>query len=411
MQQPISQRPIPSSQHTHPIEVPSLSSAPTPRKAPLVGIIGVSVLVLGLVGWTATRIVSASGKQKTIAAQRTEDAARNLAAAKAPPKVKVVQPSDETWAPVVELDGTLEAGQRAELGFKIAGRLSQVSAKLGQDVKSGALVAVLDSGEAGAQLRAAQAQTRAAEAQLALANDNQRRTASMVTSGSMAEAAGVQTTQSQALAQAQADAARAQVNLIQASLENHRLIAPFAGTITQAPDGVGSVVSPGITLFEIADLSTLKLKGTLSEGDAALVGAGSKIEITTEHGKTEGTLTTVLNAVDPATRRVRVEATINNKKEPKLRAGSFVKGTIRAGAPIRVQKLPHETLRPGTDDQILAVVGDHVELRRITYTTATDGSLLVRFGLGQSERVVLSPKPELEPGQTVNLEAAPEKAP
>jgi len=270
-------------------------------------------------------------------------------------------------------------------------------------VKVGALLGVLDANETSAQLRAAEAQIRAAEAQLALADDAERRTSSMVQSGSLSEASGVQSAQSKALAQAQADSAKAQAVLVQVNLGNHRLVAPFAGTITRAPDGIGSVVSPGVSLFEINDLSTLKLKGTLSEGDAALVRQGSEVQITSEQGAVTGVLTTVLGAVDPATRRVRVEATIDNKKEPKLRAGSFVRGKINAGDPIPVLELPRDVLRPGSQDELFVVEGDKLAVRRVTYSLAKDGSLLVRTGLEGTERVVISPKPEYETGRVVTV--------
>jgi RND family efflux transporter MFP subunit len=304
----------------------------------------------------------------------------------------------------VELDGTLSAGQSAEVGFKIGGRLSKVSVKVGDKVRAGSLLGVLDASETQAQLRAAEAQLRAAEAQLALADDAQRRTTSMVQSGSLAEATGVQSTQTKALAEAQADAAKAQAALVQVNLGSHRLVAPFAGTITRAPDGIGAVVGPGSSLFEVQDLSTLKLKGTLSESDAGLVEQGSKLKVVTERGEVEGELTTVLGAVDPATRRVRVEATIKNDQEPKLRAGAFVRGTIKAGDPIDVLVLPHDALRAGAQGEVFVVEGDKIALRRVTYAVDKDGSLLVRFGLRADERVIIRPKPEFEAGQVVTVD-------
>jgi membrane fusion protein, multidrug efflux system len=385
------------------------AATPTRRKAPLIGVIGAAVLSLALVGWIGMRVVSATGKQQAISQQRSADAEKSAALAKAPPKVRVTAPISETWVPVVELDGTLNAEQRAELGFKVGGRLAKVGVKVGDLVKSGALLGILDGSEAGAQLRAAEAQLRAAEAQLALADDAERRTASMVKSGSFAEASGVQSAQQRALAQAQADSAKAQAGLVQVSLGNHRLVAPFSGTITRAPEGIGSVVAPGAVLFEINDLSRLKLKGTLSESDAALVSVGSKVQITSEQGSVTGVLTIVLGAVDPATRRVRVEATVDNTREPRLRAGSFVRGKIAAGDPIPVLKLPHDTQRPGTQDEVLVVEGDKLAVRRVTYAIAADGSLLVRSGLKGDERVVLGPKPEQEPGQVVSIEDAGSK--
>lgn len=402
------QQPIQSStpNHSQPTLVTTSSSTPAPtRKAPLAGVIGATALSLALAGWLGMRLVNATQKQQSIAAQRVADAEKSAALAKAPAKVRVVTPSPRTWEPVVELDGTLNAGQSAELGFKVPGKLAQVQVKVGDVVKAGSLLAVLDSSETLAQLKAAQAQVRAAEAQLALAEDTERRTSSMVQSGALSEATGVQSAQSKALAQAQADSARAQVSLIQVSLANHRLVAPFKGTITRAPEGVGAVVSPGVPLFEIVDLSTLKLKGTLSEQDAVLVKPGATIAIATEHGTVEGKVTTVLGAVDPATRRVRVEATVDNSKEPKLRAGSFVRGTIRAGDPISVLELPPEVLRPGSQDELLVVEGDRLVSRRVTYSIDKNGSLLVRFGLKPEDRVVLNPRSELEPGKAVTVEA------
>ncbi len=130
------------------------------------------------------------------------------------------------------------------------------------------------------------------------------------------------------------------------------------GLLAAPPSGAGLTSAASCSLsapssFEVADLSTLKLKGTLSEQDAALVDQGAAVVIATERGNVEGKITTVLGAVDSATRRVRVEASIDNSKEPKLRAGSFARGTIRAGDPISVLELPPEVLRPGSQDELL----------------------------------------------------------
>jgi RND family efflux transporter MFP subunit len=375
------------------------------KKAPLAGVLGALALALGLAGWTGVRIVNATQKQEVIAAQRSADAEKSRALANAPLDVRVVSPVARSWEPSVELDGTLFAGQAAELGFKLNGKLAQVDVKVGQSVKAGQVLAQLDAREAAARLRAARAQVRAAQAELALASDSDRRTSSMVESGALAEASGVQTTQNKALASARVESAEAEVALAEVELTHHRLLAPFAGSVLRAPDGVGSVVNSGQAQFELADLSRLKLKGTLGEGDAALVKPGSELVINTEHGAVKGTVTSVLGMVDGATRRVRVEAGIDNRAEPKLRAGSFVRGTIKSGAPISVFELPPEVLRPGGQDEVLAVVDGHTVSRRLTYSVDKNGKLLVRFGLEASDRVVLSPKAELEAGHAVNIVA------
>ena len=371
---------------------------------PISGIVVLLAAAGGLAVWTSVRVQAAKEARAEVSAQRAEDSKKALAELQATRKVRVVSAAPDQWVPVVEIDGTLAAGQAAELGFKVGGRIAQLGVKLGDRVKAGQLLATLDSSEASAQLKASQAQVRAAEAALALAEDSERRTITMVQSGSAAEATGVQSTQQKALSSAQLDAARAQLSLAQVSLGNHRLIAPFAGSVTRAPEGTGSVVGPGAAQFEIVDLSTLKLRGTVGEQDAALVTQGAPIVIETESGKTEGTVTTVLGTVDQSTRRVRIEAVVPNP-DGKLRAGSFVRAKTRATEGIPVLKLPHDVLRPGTQDEVLVVTGNVLASRRIAFSYGPKGEVLVRHGLAREARVVLDPKPEDAPGNKVEVES------
>lgn len=388
-----------------PMSVHATETSTKPVKAPLGGIIVGIVLALGFVAWTGTRIVSATGAQKALTTKRQEDSVRTQALLNAPKLVRVTAPVSQAWQPRVQFDGTLAASQAAGLGFKAGGRISAVRVKVGDQVKAGALLATLDTTESGAQLRAAEAQVRAAQAQLAVAQDEERRTTQMVTSGSVAEAAGVQTTQRAALAAAQLDSATAQVGLVRATLANHSLIAPFAGTVTKVPDGIGAVVAPGAVQFELVDTRLLRLKSTVSEYDANLLQPGAKIQIETPIGTVEGEISAVLSSVDASTRRVPVEAVVKND-DNKLRAGSFVQASVQGGSPIQVLKLPHTVLRPGSQDEIFVLNADTLISRRVVYALDSDGSLLVRKGIDATERVVLSPTPEAKTGDKVSVEAA-----
>jgi RND family efflux transporter MFP subunit len=374
-------------------------------RAPLVGVIAGLVTLLGFAAWSAVRIQAATHEKAAVAAQRNEDAKRANAAAHALTSVSTVAPLAATWDPVVEIDGTIVAGQHADIGFKTSGRIAKVLVKVGDSVKAGQLLAALDASEAAAQLRAAEAQARAAQAQLTLANDTDRRTQAMVQSGAMAEGTGVQSAQQRALAEAQLESSQAQVSLSQVTLANQRLVAPFAGSVTRAPDGPGGIASPGVALFELDDLSHLKLKGTLGERDAALVEPGAVLSIDTEHGPVAGTITAVLGTVDPSTRRVRVEAAIDNQSA-RLRAGTFVRASVKGKSGMAVLKLPRETLRPGSQDEVFVVENDTLAARHLAFSIAPDGSLLVRHGLAATERVVLSPRSDAEPGDRVAVAAA-----
>ena len=378
----------------------------TPPRAPLAGVVVLGALVVGFVGWTGVRIRAAQRAQAAVSSTRTVAAQKAVQAAAAPEHVRTVRGETQSWQPLVEFEGSLVAAQSAALGFKVNGRISAVGVELGQVVKAGTLLGRLDANEAAAQVRSADAQLRAAQAQLALAEDNARRTSSMVSSGALAESMGVQSKSQHALASAQLDAAKAGLALSQVNLQSQALIAPFSGTVTRVPDGVGAVVSPNTVLFELMDLSALKLKGSVGESDANLIRVGAPVEISTEHGSATGVVSAVLGAVDPNTRRVPLEALFDNKKETALRSGAFVRARIRGGAPLPVLRLPHEALRPGSQDEVLVVEGEVLTVKRVGYALGKDGSLLVRQGLEAGDNVVLSPRPEAKTGDRVLVEGS-----
>ncbi|HEY0466906.1 MAG TPA: efflux RND transporter periplasmic adaptor subunit [Polyangiaceae bacterium] len=383
------------------------TDADTPPRAPLAGILVLGVLVVGLVGWTGVRVHSAKQAQAAVSSKRTLAAQKAVQDAAAPEHVRTVRAESQTWQPLVEFEGSLMAAQSAALGFKVDGRIRGVGVKLGQLVKAGTVLGTLDASEAVAQVRSADAQLRAAQAQLALAEDNARRTSSMVSSGALAETMGVQSASQHSLASAQLDAAKAGLALSQVNLQNQTLIAPFSGTVTRVPEGVGAVVSPSMVLFELMDLSALKLKGSVGESDANLIRVGAPVEISTERGSATGVLSAVLGAVDPNTRRVPLEALFDNKQEStQLRSGAFVRARIQGGAPLAVLRLPHEALRPGSQDEVLVVQGDVLTVKRVSFALGKDGSLLVRKGLEATDRVVLSPRPEAKTGERVLVDGA-----
>ncbi len=384
------------------------ATQPERVKAPLIGVVAGLLMVGGLVAWTTTRISTATQAQSALAEKRAAEAEKNVAAAKQPERVSVVTGQAATWLPRVELDGTLAAEQSASVGFKVGGKIGSLKVKVGDQVRAGALLATLDATEAAAQAAASAAQVRAAEAQLALAQDSQRRTQAMVQSGSFAEASGVQSTQQHALAQAQLDAAKAQASLMRVSLGNHSLTAPFAGTITKVPDGIGEVVAPGAPLFEIVNTKVLKLSTTVSEHDANLLAPGAPVELDLESGKATGRISAVLGTVDPRSRRVPVEASFDNPGF--LRAGAFVQAHVDAKQQIQVLKLPHEVLRPGSQDEVVVVgEGGRLEVRHVTLSVDRDGALLVRRGLSAGDKLVAKPKPEAKTGDVVVVEATETK--
>ncbi|HEY0714253.1 MAG TPA: efflux RND transporter periplasmic adaptor subunit, partial [Polyangia bacterium] len=316
------------------------------------------VLAVAFAAFVGVRVSGAMGTRAEAQKQQAAATAETKSQAGRPPTVQVVRGTSTPWQPVVPFEGSLSAQREADLGFKTPGRLARIHVKVGDRVTAGKTLATLETNEAQAQLTAAQAQMAAAEAQAALAADAARRTAQVVKSGAQSEATGVQAEKQNQLAEAQMNAARAQAELARTSLANHNLQAPFAGIVTKAPTAPGSVVAPGVPLFHVADLGTLKLVGTVSPDDARFVQVGTPVEIQSDDGKAvlaKGQVSAVVPALDAQTKRLPVEATVANNPEQPLLAGALVRAVLRGGASVTVLSYPHTVLRPGSQNEVLVV--------------------------------------------------------
>src|SRR6266850_5922560 len=82
----------------------------------------------------------------------------NSAQADSPPRVDVVRPRRVTLAQRLQTNATLEAFEEADLFAKVSGYLSDVRVDIGDHVKAGQVLAVIDVPELKQQLAEAEAQ-------------------------------------------------------------------------------------------------------------------------------------------------------------------------------------------------------------------------------------------------------------
>lgn len=369
------------------------------------------LIALALVVWIGVRV------KDTLVTRADIEKSRTVKGSDAPSgegeeasKRLIVRGKAEPWVPEVKLEGTLVPLRETDLGFKAGGRLGEIKAKIGDHVKQGALLARLEAAEAAAQHRAAAAQVKAAEVGLAIAEDDLARATKVLEKGIISEGSGVKAKAGRDLAAAQLEAARAQLELAAVNLENHALYAPFSGFITRAPTAPGQIVGPGVPMFHLQDVGTLKLSGSIGDEDGALVAVGSKVELSVDGRTFEGKVTAVLPTLDPGTRRVPVEAQLPNDLADPVRTGTFVRAEIHGLTPIEVVRLPSNALVPGTRDRVVVVEGNVLRLRTARFALADGGDLLVRSGVRESESVLSSPASNVRDGDAVEPELADAKA-
>lgn len=355
------------------------------------------------------RLVQASTEQAEFARAREESAA----AASRASEVDVVHPAAATYTPSVVLQGTLEPVRSADLGFEVAGRVSRVDVALGARVRSGQTLVTLDRATIGAQSAQSEAAIAVAQANVDMLRDRVQMLEGLTRSG--AAPARDLTTAGQQLAVAEAQLSQAQAGRrqIATSAADHTLRAPFDGVVTRVPNGVGAVSGPGATLVRIEDLSSLRLRTTVSRTELEAIEVGDAATFEGQEA-VRGTIQSAVRSLDPQTRRAPVEVLVPNEGE-RLVANSLVRARVVVGTERPALRIPATSRRPnGT----VLLVGDDgtVASRHVEATSDVDGSWLVSEGLSAEDRVVIRPAMARE-GQVVvprmgseETEAAPARA-
>ena len=172
------------------------------------------------------------------------------------------------------------------------------------------------------------------------------------------------------------------------------IFAPIGGTVVQRKVGPGQYVSTGASdpVFVIGDLSTVWLTAFVRESDAAKVAVGQDItfNVLALPGRPlTARINYVAAAIDPATRRLLVRATIDNK-DGLLKPEMFANVTIYSPSDHPAVGVPKQALIYEGDQVRVWVAHEDksIELRQIK-TGLTNGDLVeVAGNLKPGEKIV-----------------------
>jgi cobalt-zinc-cadmium efflux system membrane fusion protein len=172
------------------------------------------------------------------------------------------------------------------------------------------------------------------------------------------------------------------------------ILAPIAGTVVQRKIGPGQYVNSGASdpVFVIGDLSTVWLTAFVREADASNVSVGQELAfnvLALPSRPLKARINYVSAAIDPATRRLLVRATIDNK-DGLLKPEMFANVTIYSASDHPAIGVPKQALiYEGNQVRVWVAHEDKsIELRRIK-TGLTNGDLVeVEGNLKPGEQIV-----------------------
>jgi HlyD family secretion protein len=181
----------------------------------------------------------------------------------------------------IKVSGNIEATD-VRLAFRVAGKIKELLTDEGKVVKTGDVVARLDTDELEKIKAEAEASLKAAEYTYQLAKDDYARMENLFQAGSISA-------QKRDTAKTASNSAKANVEALKASLELAStrlgfadLTSPIDGFVLVKSAEAGEVVQAGSTVFTVADLSDIWLTAYINETDLGRVKLNQEAQIKTD---------------------------------------------------------------------------------------------------------------------------------
>lgn len=384
-------------------------------------------------------------------------------------QVTVVAPAPVGAAEVV-LPATVRPWQSTVLFARANGYLSAWHRDLGEEVKAGELLALIDTPEldqelAEAEARASQAEASTAQAvaeeqeaqaeldvavaqlarnkaemKLALSQLNRRKQLVATNAVSQEEHDAYLT----AWEAKQADVAAAEADLVRrkknletrsavirsrlataqsrkANVERlnelqtfKKIVAPFDGIVTRRDAEVGMLVSAGQEpLFVVEDIHRVRVQLNVPQtySKQTIPGAAVVISIPeTSDTPVQASVTRIAHAVDDASRTMLTEIELDNR-DGEFQPGSYVQVALTASQGSSDWTIPTNTLLMRVDGPHVAVVDakQQVNVREVKLGRDLGKHIVVVNGIDGRERLIVNPGDSLATGQKVRV-AEPDDA-
>ncbi len=369
------------------------------------------------------------------ACQREATTARASAGAKVqePRPVRVEAVVEGRLPRTVVVTGTLAADEEVAAGFKVAGRLSEITVDLGSPVRKGEVLAHLDPTDFRLRAEQAEAALRQIRAGLGLPPEGSderldlEKTAPVREAGAVLQEARLgrdrmaQLREKDLVARSEFDAAvsrllvaesryqaaveevrnrqevlaerRSALSLARQQLEDTVLHAPIDGAVRERRASVGEFLAAGAPVVGLVRVHPLRLRVAVPERDAAAVRVGQAVRVRPEGDLAEhtGRVARLSPAIQEQNRTLAVEVEVANR-EGRLRPGAF------ARAEIVVEPDRLAVLAPGSAivnfagmEKVFAVADGRAVEKRIRTGRRTGDRVEVLEGLAAGEQVVLDP--------------------
>lgn len=330
----------------------------------------------------------------------------------------------------VVASGSVESVNEVDVGAQASGKITKLYVKLGQEIKKGEMIADIDSttqintlNTKKAALVSYQAQLKAKKTAYDVALSSYNRLSKLYTQ--KATSLDSVNTAKSTLDNAKAEMEAIEANIKQAEIEVNtaetnvgytKITAPMDGTVISVPVSEGQTVNANQTtptIVTIADLSKMKIKPEISEGDITKVKAGQEVSFTIL-SDSQTVYHSVIDSVDPANTTTSDSSSISSSTSSSnssttsaiyyyanvlidnpdrtLRIGMTTENNIKIANAKDVLLVSNMAIQKRDGKSFVNVLNDknQPEQREVKTGVQNDFKTEIKSGLNEGEKVIVS---------------------
>lgn len=326
--------------------------------------------------------------------------------------VRVVRPDKTAGTSSLTLSGRTAPAEQALISSRATGVVAERRVDIGDRVKSGDILLTIDAPEVEQELARAKAAVDQNKARLELANVNLGRAENLVGNGHVSVQTVDERRANKMIAEADLQAAVAEVKRLEDVRSFQTVRAPFDGTIVARQVERGDKVSAdggqqGTYLLRLAALTTLKIEIDVPQSSAMLVQPGAEAKVSFAELPGEKRSARVIRAaglIEQASNTMRAELLMPNE-DARIPAGLNGQVMIEIPQQAGAVTVPTNTLLTREGKQMVALVDNdsRVVLRPVSVARDLGERIVISAGLTVDDRVIVSPNALLRPGDAVEV--------
>ncbi|MCX7179307.1 MAG: efflux RND transporter periplasmic adaptor subunit [Proteobacteria bacterium] len=344
-------------------------------------------------------------------APASSDAAKPGNKAELPRPVRFVQVGLTGVGNIAYLPGEVRPRFEQRYGFRVAGKIASRLVDIGQEVKAGQVLAVLDAQDVLPAIQAQEAQVEVARSDFQFQQSELKRQRELRAKGFISGAGFERQTATTDAAQSRLLAAQSQLANVRNSLDFQTLRADKAGVVVGVDAEAGAVVASGQSVIRLAQLAEKEIAVNVPERVVALMKQASGFTATLD-ALANKTYTAKLRelspAADPASRTYSARLSVINADDA-MKIGMSASVRLAFGETQAIV-LPNSALYTRDDATRVWLIdrtSETVQPVTVKVGQSTNDGITIVSGLNIGDLVVTAGANLLLPGQKVRLLEVP----